>query len=74
MVDGEGLGPGGIGGAGMDHHRGVQPVEGAAVEHENLPASAFLGGVPSTVTVSPNWSATPARPVAAAMAAAAMML
>ncbi len=44
MVDGEGLGPGGIGGAGVDHHRGVQPVEGAAIEHEDLPAAAFLGG------------------------------
>jgi hypothetical protein len=44
VVDGEGLGPGGVGRAGVDHHRGVQPVEGAAVEHEDLPAAAFLGG------------------------------
>lgn len=44
VVDGEGLGPGDVGRARMDHHRGVQSVEGAAVEHEDLPAAAFLGG------------------------------
>ena len=44
VVDGEGLGPGGVGRAGVDHHRGVQPVEGAALEHEDLPAAALLGG------------------------------
>jgi hypothetical protein len=52
MVDGEGLGPGGIGRAGVDHHRGVQPVEGAAVEHEDLP-----GGDPgSGLVFGGHWS------------------
>ena len=39
-----------------------------------FPPPPSSAGVPSTVTVSPSSSATPARPVAAPTAAAAMML
>ena len=30
-------------GPGVDHHRGVDAVEGAALEHEHLAAAALLG-------------------------------